>query len=117
LVADSEYTGVGESIADSRSNLPNKFDLDLPNMHLGLVTASRLLASWLSLSATACHCMPLSALYKLDCPPPRCVQNITFKDITVLPSLGGIEIKTEMGNDNNSFVRDVLYQVSSRCYK
>ena len=38
-----------------------------------------------------------------------CVQNITFRDITILPSLGGIEIKTEMGADNNSFIRDVLY--------
>ena len=34
-----------------------------------------------------------------------CVDNVTFRNITLdHPSLAGIEIKTEHGDDNNSFV-------------
>ena len=40
-----------------------------------------------------------------------CVDNITFRNITLdHPSLAGIEIKTEHGADNNSFIRNVLYE-------
>lgn len=40
-----------------------------------------------------------------------CVDNITFRNITLdHPSLAGIEIKTEHGDDNNSFVSNVVYE-------
>lgn len=40
-----------------------------------------------------------------------CVDNITFRDIMLdHPSLAGIEIKTENGNDNRSYVSNVLYE-------
>jgi hypothetical protein len=40
-----------------------------------------------------------------------CVDNVTFRDITLdHPSLAGIEIKTEHGPDNESFISNVLYE-------
>ena len=40
-----------------------------------------------------------------------CVDNITFRDIELRrPSLAGVEIKTENGKDNSSFISNVLYE-------
>ena len=40
-----------------------------------------------------------------------CVENVTFKDILLdHPSLNAVEIKTENGKDNRSFISNILYQ-------
>lgn len=40
-----------------------------------------------------------------------CVDNVTFRDVLLdHPSLMGAEIKTENGNDDRSYVANVLYQ-------